>query len=468
MQISRNDWAFGTLMHRREDVVGATIGLWAHKSSKSGARIFSIFIVAILFAHSAICLAGSTYYVDYVSGLDSNNGLVKSRPWKRVPGMDNQTTGKALLPGDTICLKGGVTWVDRLVANTGVTYRGDCAAWGQGRANIFVPAVARSFAAFYCAGCDNVTIQGINFSNALVSASYQGAAYVEGSATNSVTNFAVNNCSFINSGQGLMLRKYTVGGTVNNVEAYNNTYPATLANANASGILISGPGTSNISVDGAVLHDNGKTTQASGINEGRGITISGGVTAVTLINVNAYGNSAANGEEGSAIEIADASYIDISRSRFVGATAAEIKNSANNLTITKNLFSGTSAGVFQYGYYAGRDSVGSKINNNTIISTRNLNNAAVKLSSPGTTNEFRGNIIILPSGHTGAALEFNTVGTYWSPTTWDNRIDNNQIFGGVYYSITVEVGSVFRTRTLAQHQVAFPLQAGTDITTTGK
>lgn len=32
--------------------------------------------------------SGATYYVDYASGSDANNGTAKATPWKRAPGMN--------------------------------------------------------------------------------------------------------------------------------------------------------------------------------------------------------------------------------------------------------------------------------------------------------------------------------------------------------------------------------------------
>ncbi len=60
------------------------------------------------------CKAGGTcYYVDYLTGSDSNSGTSKSTPWKSAPGMACATgTAKShtLTSTDEIILKGGVTW----------------------------------------------------------------------------------------------------------------------------------------------------------------------------------------------------------------------------------------------------------------------------------------------------------------------------------------------------------------------
>jgi hypothetical protein len=58
-------------------------------------------------------LFSATYYVDYVGGSDSNNGTSKATPFKRAPGMKGCTgtcASTTVQAGDSIILKGGVTW----------------------------------------------------------------------------------------------------------------------------------------------------------------------------------------------------------------------------------------------------------------------------------------------------------------------------------------------------------------------
>jgi parallel beta-helix repeat protein len=56
---------------------------------------------------------GTTYYVDFATGNDSNSGTSASRPWKRAPG-DPQATANAaaaqLVGGDTVRFRGGVSY----------------------------------------------------------------------------------------------------------------------------------------------------------------------------------------------------------------------------------------------------------------------------------------------------------------------------------------------------------------------
>jgi len=68
-------------------------------------------LVAFCFLSMAVCAAQSaTYYVDYQSGSDSNNGSSTSSPWKRCPGMAGFTGSYTHSNGDIFVFKGGVTW----------------------------------------------------------------------------------------------------------------------------------------------------------------------------------------------------------------------------------------------------------------------------------------------------------------------------------------------------------------------
>jgi len=91
----------------------------------------------------------ATYYVDYSSGNDNNDGLSPSTPWMHAPGDANATGNPAvrgyyhnpLQPGDTVLFKGGVIyrgsitidgrWENGTVGNP-ITYKGD--GWGSGKA----------------------------------------------------------------------------------------------------------------------------------------------------------------------------------------------------------------------------------------------------------------------------------------------------------------------------------------------
>jgi len=81
--------------------------------------LLAVFFVSIAMSVGA---QAATYYIDYATGSDSNNGTSKSTPWKHAPGMIG-TSGNVLsyetthynssntdVAGDSFIFKGGVTW----------------------------------------------------------------------------------------------------------------------------------------------------------------------------------------------------------------------------------------------------------------------------------------------------------------------------------------------------------------------
>jgi hypothetical protein len=83
----------------------------------------------------------TTYYVDYVRGDDALAGTSEATAWKHAPGDENAVAAAravTLVPGDTVLLKGGVTYRGSIhVPASGeqaspITYKGD--GWGQGKA----------------------------------------------------------------------------------------------------------------------------------------------------------------------------------------------------------------------------------------------------------------------------------------------------------------------------------------------
>jgi hypothetical protein len=66
-------------------------------------------IVALCFLFARIGSA-ATYYVDYSTGQDLNNGTAKTTPWKHHPYMNGWTGSYSHSAGDHFIFKGGVTW----------------------------------------------------------------------------------------------------------------------------------------------------------------------------------------------------------------------------------------------------------------------------------------------------------------------------------------------------------------------
>jgi hypothetical protein len=75
-------------------------------------RLARVVILLSCFLLAADAFA-TTYYIDYSSGSDSNNGTSKTTPWQHAPGMQNCTGSCGAAnpqPGDQFIFKGGVTW----------------------------------------------------------------------------------------------------------------------------------------------------------------------------------------------------------------------------------------------------------------------------------------------------------------------------------------------------------------------
>ena len=75
-------------------------------------KTFILFVVLGFWLLLLNSLLGATYYVDYVSGVDTANGLTTATAWKHIPG-DQAATSNAnitLAAGDTVVLHGGITY----------------------------------------------------------------------------------------------------------------------------------------------------------------------------------------------------------------------------------------------------------------------------------------------------------------------------------------------------------------------
>lgn len=76
---------------------------------------YSRIISLLAFLTFAIPCWAATYYVDYSAGADTNAGTSMGAPFKHAPGMigctsNCSTAASALAPGDSVILKGGVSW----------------------------------------------------------------------------------------------------------------------------------------------------------------------------------------------------------------------------------------------------------------------------------------------------------------------------------------------------------------------
>lgn len=90
--------------------------------------------------------AATTYYIDFATGSDGNDGITPTTPWRRCPGDTNAISRAAIAslgPGDILKFKGGVVYDGTVVlrwsgaANNSIVYDGNAAGdWGLGRAII--------------------------------------------------------------------------------------------------------------------------------------------------------------------------------------------------------------------------------------------------------------------------------------------------------------------------------------------
>ena len=72
-------------------------------------KIVCVSLILALMSASSIAWS-STYYIDYASGSDSNNGASKYAPWKHHPYMKGFTGSYDHQGGDIFVFKGGVSW----------------------------------------------------------------------------------------------------------------------------------------------------------------------------------------------------------------------------------------------------------------------------------------------------------------------------------------------------------------------
>lgn len=87
----------------------------------------------------------TTYYVDYDSGSDGNDGRSITAPWQHCPGDFNATgvpANTTLTGGDTVYFKAGVRYRGKILMGSGTSassrliYNGQPAGWGSGKAII--------------------------------------------------------------------------------------------------------------------------------------------------------------------------------------------------------------------------------------------------------------------------------------------------------------------------------------------
>jgi len=207
---------------------------------------FTLSIILLLVGH---CWA-LTYYVDYETGVDTNDGLTKSTPWKHVKG-DPAATDRAAAhtwaAGDTYIFKRGVVYtlstgggIDiRTMAGTNIapiTYTSDD-SWGTGSKGILdgggqtIPFLLR--------------VVGISTGNVLISnlegRNVEGVCFEVSGGTDIVLSNLVGHSNAVTAtvAYGIYVHGALAGSIyVNNCETYNNKNYGTVAGNSSTGVII--------------------------------------------------------------------------------------------------------------------------------------------------------------------------------------------------------------------------------------
>jgi hypothetical protein len=176
------------------------------------ARVFFILLLSL-----APSLAfGATYYIDYSSGADSNNGTSTSTPWQHCPG-DSAATGTAhsatFSPGDKVIFKGGqsysvpsggyitLSWGGS--SGSPIVYDGDSGTyvsrWGSGTSQAVITGNNNAAAIFLAvAGKNYITINNLELRS--VTASSESS--IINSAQIAANYFTITNCTIHDAGSG--------------------------------------------------------------------------------------------------------------------------------------------------------------------------------------------------------------------------------------------------------------------------
>ena len=77
-------------------------------------KLVYIFSVILLVLSIASFVEATTYYVDSNTGLDSNNGLTTSSPWKSLNKVNTYSQAPGFQPGDSILFNRGSIWFEEL------------------------------------------------------------------------------------------------------------------------------------------------------------------------------------------------------------------------------------------------------------------------------------------------------------------------------------------------------------------
>ncbi len=172
-----------------------------------------------------INLWAADYYVDYVGGLDTNNGTSTSTPFKHSPGDDNATDtalATSLSAGDMVYFKGGVIYVGEIdvdwsgSSGNRITYDGNSGgSWGTGDAILDGNSWDERYAFDGNAGRDFITIKNFEVRN-----------YIVGTKMNDTDNVTIQDSYFHSFYNWDLSLGNTIGDVHNSgigIQIYNST-----------------------------------------------------------------------------------------------------------------------------------------------------------------------------------------------------------------------------------------------------
>ncbi len=139
-----------------------------------------------------------TYYVDFATGNDANNGTATGTPWEHCPDDPNAggvSDGTSLSAGDTVIFKGGISYYGYMTCTASgtsgnrITYDGNSAGtWGTGKAIIDGQDSRRDY--FRIGTQDYITIKNIECTNLA-----DGTAHTQGIwSSTGATYITIQNC----------------------------------------------------------------------------------------------------------------------------------------------------------------------------------------------------------------------------------------------------------------------------------
>jgi len=210
---------------------------------------YSILLASAVFAQS---LGAATYYVDFATGSDANNGTSTATPFKRSPG-DTSATGTAasttLAAGDTVKFKGGVVYTNTAdisittsgTAGNPITFDGNSAGdWGTGRAIMDGGYTANVELFLFGSGKNNITIRNfeMRYAGGYADDSTNVTSAAAGTYTNTVSTggIAIDMHSFGNNTNVTLADLY-----IHDIGGWRGTIGWTLTTLSGTGIKTKNP-----------------------------------------------------------------------------------------------------------------------------------------------------------------------------------------------------------------------------------